>query len=542
MLLPSVNRALNRAGDFFLKSDLWIFATVMTMISLIITVEDEPYSLLGFLALVGGYAVAFSPVFWFVGLRSHLKSRMKKWRFRGLEAFVFVVYPIVMTLCSVAVAESIDWLNRSYDNALIGAVCVGGSFFTTALILYGLLKSNWLPDVRKRVAGWLSPGVVISVFSVLAAMLFVAGHPDFDKAVHDVNDLLATGIYFGAVVHVLLVYLPFALLFQLHHKFLYRKLLLRRGILYYIMGGVATMLAFAPLHGAYARMFPLTADWELHTSAFRGGAMAPENFALTAGFLVFSIPAVLFLEWVRKTRTIALLEKEKTDTELSLLKQQVNPHFFFNTLNNLYSLSLKQAPETPDTVLQLSELMRYVIYRAREETVELREEVKYLKDYLDLQRIRLYQDADIEFTVDLENPGLKVPPLLFIILVENAFKHGIEPAAGECFLELKLTEHDGVITFSGRNSVEPEAAAKVRSGGIGLQNLHRRLELLFPDAYELEIHEQPEEYSVRLSVWGEAPLSLDTTPLEQLVPEFNEQFILLPDRRDSSVMPQYYRQ
>jgi hypothetical protein len=328
-----------------------------------------------------------------------------------------------------------------------------------------------------------------------------------------------------------LAYLPFLGLFLIHHKFLYRKLLLKRGLLYYGVGGLATILAFSPIHGAYARLFPLVRDWQLHTSGFKGGAIAPENFAVAAGFLIFSIPVVLLLEWVHKTRTITLLEKEKTDTELSLLKQQVNPHFFFNTLNNLYSLSLKQAPETPDTVLQLSELMRYVIYRAKEERVELQEEVKYLKDYLDLQRIRLYQDADIEFTVSMDNPTLKIPPLLFIILVENAFKHGIEPSVGECFLELKLTETDGEINFSCRNSLEPKAAAKVRSGGIGLQNLHRRLELLYPGEYVLQVATLPDEYSGRLNIWGEAlpqfeELRMDELQEKELAPNFDEQLLL----------------
>jgi LytS/YehU family sensor histidine kinase len=285
------------------------------------------------------------------------------------------------------------------------------------------------------------------------------------------------------------------------------------------------MLVFAPIHGAYARLFPLVRDWDMHTSGFKGGTIAPEGFAAAAGFLIFSIPVVLFLEWVHKTRTITLLEKEKTSTELDLLKQQVNPHFFFNTLNNLYSLSLKQAPETPDTVLQLSELMRYVIYRAKEERVALHEEVKYLKDYLDLQRIRLYQDADIEFTVSMENPDLKIPPLLFIILVENAFKHGIEPSVGECFLELKLTEMDGEINFSCRNSLETKAAANVRSGGIGLQNLHRRLELLYPGEYDIQVNTQPDEYCVRLNIWGDALPLLEELRVEELVPNLNEQLL-----------------
>lgn len=524
MLIPT-KEIYGRIESFFLKSDLWIFGTIMTMVSLIMTFESEPYNMMTFLTMLLGYTVVFLPTFWFVHHRPKLKAQMSKWSYRGLWAFVFGLYPWLLMFISELFAEGIPEFIGSNDDTLIGMLCVGMSFLAAATVLYGLLASRWLPDVRKRISRYLSPAVILTVFSILAAMITIGPHPDYDNAVRGMNDLVAIGIFFAAVAQVWLIYLPYLSLFLLHDRFLYRKLFLQRGLLYYIVGGVAAMLAFAPLHGLYARIFPLNEAWELHTSSFTGGALAPENFAVAGGFLIFSIPVVLFLEWVRKTRTITLLEKEKTDTELSLLKQQVNPHFFFNTLNNLYSLSLKQAPETPETVLQLSELMRYVIYRAREETVELREEVKYLKDYLDLQRIRLYQDADIEFTVSMENPDLKIPPLLFIILVENAFKHGIEPAVGECFLELKLTEVDGEITFLCRNSVDPEGAAKVRSGGIGLQNLHRRLELLYPDNYDIQIETQPEEYRVLLSLWGTPPPLNDELLMAELVPNLDEQLL-----------------
>ncbi|WP_187271077.1 sensor histidine kinase [Neolewinella aurantiaca] len=524
-MLPPIKKTYDRVESFFLKSDLWIFATVFTAICLILTLESEPASLPNFLARMISYSVIFLPTFWFVQLRARLKSQMSKWSFRGLWIFIFGIYPWFLALLAEIFMEGIPEFIGSANDAIIGALAIGTSLLGTATVLHGVIENSWLPNLRKRIGRYLSPTVIIGIFSVLAAMISVAETEHYDRSIRYVNEFVAVGIFFVAVLQVLLVYLPYLALFQIHHKFLYRKLFQQRGLLYYIVGGVTATLAFAPVHAAYARLFPLVRSWGIHTSGFEGGIIAPENFAMAAGFLIFSIPVVLLLEWVRKTRTITLLEKEKTDTELSLLKQQVNPHFFFNTLNNLYSLSLKQAPETPDTVLQLSELMRYVIYRAKEERVELREEVKYLKDYLDLQRIRLYQDADIEFAVDMENPDLKIPPLLFIILVENAFKHGIEPAVGECFLELKLTEINGDISFYCRNSVEPEASQKVRSGGIGLENLHRRLDLLYPDGYDISTDTRPDEYAVRLNLRGDGLPPHEELRLEELVPNLDEQLL-----------------
>ncbi len=526
-MFAPINKIYDRIESFFLKSDVWIFATVMTMISLIFTIEHEPYSLAIFLARLIAFTLVFLPVFWFVHFRTRLKERMKKWLYRGLGAFMFMGYPIIaVALTELFGPEPISDQLAPTKEMMVGTAVIGMSFFATATVLFGLLESRWIPDIRRRISRHLSPTKILGAFSVFAAMIAIAANPDYGQTTEGMNDLLAMGLYISAVAQLWFVYLPYLGLFHIHHKFLYRKVLLQRGLLFYVASGVTAILAFAPIHGIYARMFPLVDAWDLHTSGFKGGAIAPENFLIAGLFLIFSVPVILFLEWVHKTRTITLLEKEKTDTELSLLKQQVNPHFFFNTLNNLYSLSLKQAPETPDTVLQLSELMRYVIYRAKEESVELQEEVKYLKDYLDLQRIRLYQDADIEFTVKMENPELEIPPLLFIILVENAFKHGIEPAVGECFLELKLTETNGNIEFYCRNSVEPEAAAKVRSGGIGLQNLNRRLELLYPDEFEIQVDAQPEEYCVTLNLWGEAPPLFDEElRMKELVPNFEEELL-----------------
>ncbi|MEM9836504.1 MAG: sensor histidine kinase [Bacteroidota bacterium] len=203
------------------------------------------------------------------------------------------------------------------------------------------------------------------------------------------------------------------------------------------------------------------------------------------------------MEWFRKVNAITALEAEKKTTELALLKEQVNPHFFFNTLNNLYAMSLTQEAETPETILQLSELMRYVIYQGKKEVVTLKQEIKYLRDYLQLQQIRLHKTTDFRFEVDVEEEDALLPPLLFIILVENAFKHGIEPAEDDCFLHLHLRQTGNRLHFSCHNSVDPYAE-KPPSGGLGLVNLQRRLNLLFQDDYTLTTKAGPDSFRASL--------------------------------------------
>ena len=219
--------------------------------------------------------------------------------------------------------------------------------------------------------------------------------------------------------------------------------------------------------------------------------------ATTLSILIISAPVIILFEWMKQSKEIASLEKEKSETELNLLKQQINPHFFFNTLNNLYSLSLTKDEQTPEVVLQLSELMRYVIYKGKEKEVPLAEEVKYIEDYIQLQQIRLAKNLDYKFEKSIEDESIQVPPLLFINLIENAFKHGIEPAEGDCFLQLSMKSTKSGLSFTCENSFEER---EVDEAGTGLKNLRRRLELLFPDNHELEVKESENTYKVNLEI------------------------------------------
>ncbi|MFK8163171.1 MAG: sensor histidine kinase [Lewinella sp.] len=527
-MIQPLHKIGSRLEAIFLKGHTWIFVGLIMFISLVMISEREEIVGLGnYLSIVLGISLIYAPTLWFVSLRPQLKERMGRWSYRLLWGFLFCVYPILLIPTGITLNDLAFFgpiYPNHYGENTEGLSIIGGIFFAAATALFVIFNNKWIPDLRKFF-GPASAPKIIGLFALLAASITVGSQHGFEDAISKTNDLGTVFVFFTSVWQTLMIYLPYLALFYFHHHFLYRKLLAARGIGYYLLGVGATILAFAPIHAAYALIFPITTGWEIHPAGFHGGIMNVENHAVAAGFMLLSQPVILFLEWVRKTRTITLLEKEKTATELDLLKQQVNPHFFFNTLNNLYALSLRQAPETPETVLQLSELMRYVIYKAKDERVQLQEEVKYLQDYLDLQRIRLYQEADIDLVVNLSNPELAIPPLLFIILVENAFKHGIEPAVGDCFLQMELTELHGHVSFVCHNSLDPKMKKKIRPGGVGLQNLQRRLELLYPDRFEIIVDKGTEDYRVMLNLWETTPMPESALALEELVPEFNESIL-----------------
>lgn len=213
--------------------------------------------------------------------------------------------------------------------------------------------------------------------------------------------------------------------------------------------------------------------------------------AIEIFFLVFSW---VFKEW----KAIQTLKNEKTKAELSLLKEQINPHFFFNTLNNLYSLIKKDADAAQEYVLKLSDLMRFTIYDSGKDSVLLEDEINYLTNFIDLQTSRYHKDIDVSFTKNIENSGTKIAPLLLIILLENAFKHGIENATENAFIHLELTENKDKISFTVNNNFD--VSQPLENKGIGLKNLKDRLILLYLNKHELTYTIKDDVYSATLEV------------------------------------------
>jgi len=216
-------------------------------------------------------------------------------------------------------------------------------------------------------------------------------------------------------------------------------------------------------------------------------------------FYIFFLPIpIFFFLWIfEQWKWVQELKKEKSNTELSLLKTQMNPHFFFNTLNNLYALTVKNSPQAPEVILKLSDMMRYTIYDGEKERVKISEEIEYLNNYIELHKIRYKKSVEIIFNHDIDI-NLTVPPLLYIILLENAFKHGIETLTENAFIHINLYEDTDYIYFEIENNFDPNE--RNSTGGIGLQNLKRRLSLLYDQQHELNIDVTNNSYKTLLKI------------------------------------------
>lgn len=217
-------------------------------------------------------------------------------------------------------------------------------------------------------------------------------------------------------------------------------------------------------------------------------------------FLLISFIFYIVFSWFfERWKAVETLKNEKSKAELSLLKEQINPHFFFNTLNNLYSLIKKNPNAAQEYVLKLSDLMRFTIYDSGNENVILGEEINYLTNFIDLQTSRYHKEIEVSFVKDVENLNTKIAPLLFIILLENAFKHGVEKLTENTFVQVELKENNETISFSVVNNFDKNEPSKNR--GIGLKNLKERLELVYPNMHNLSQNIEKDIYSVTLEIF-----------------------------------------
>lgn len=226
--------------------------------------------------------------------------------------------------------------------------------------------------------------------------------------------------------------------------------------------------------------------------------------------VIFLASAINLLKrWYAVQATNANLERARIEaelklksTELQLLKSQIHPHFLFNTLNNLYALALEKSSLVPDVVLRISELLDYMLYRTTDKQVPVQDELHHIQNFIDLEKLR-YSDDQLEVTIAIEGDMTMhcIEPLLLIPFVENSFKHGIGSSTASGWIRIALSiNDDNELHFSLSNSKGHAATTRDQSSGIGLSNVQRRLELLYPGTHRLDLHPTPSSYSVNLTL------------------------------------------
>lgn len=203
----------------------------------------------------------------------------------------------------------------------------------------------------------------------------------------------------------------------------------------------------------------------------------------------------------RKQLEVEQLQSSVKESELQFLKSQINPHFLFNNLNNLYSYAIAESPKTPSIILELSSVLRYMLYDCKEKFVALPKEIEHLKNFTQLNELQIEERGKVTFTTNNITSRYKIAPLILTVFIENAFKHSTASQSKNIFIDIdiKVTD-DGILEFECKNSFQPMTNTESLSKGIGLQNVKKRLELLYSNAHELHIEEDNDIYSVLLKM------------------------------------------
>lgn len=212
---------------------------------------------------------------------------------------------------------------------------------------------------------------------------------------------------------------------------------------------------------------------------------------LTIGYVIRE-----FLQKLKKEKQI---QNEQAIAELNLLKSQISPHFLFNVLNSLYALSLSKSDKTPDVILQLSDILRYSLYETQEREVPVQNEVAIIETYIAIEKMRIPATAQVSFTHSGIDHQVKMAPMLILPLIENAFKHGVDSTVDDSYIKASLHKNGNQLVFTCENTFKvPKKVADV--GGIGIRNIQKRLELIYPSRYQLDIKKEDGIFKVTLLI------------------------------------------
>lgn len=225
------------------------------------------------------------------------------------------------------------------------------------------------------------------------------------------------------------------------------------------------------------------------------------EFQTPAGItsIIFFGVGIHIFNYFELQKTTQRLKIEKQEAELAFLKSQTNPHFLFNTLNNIYSLAKDKAPLAGDSILRLSGIMRYMLYQGNQPTISIKQEIELLNDYLELEKLRYGNFLQLDFTYKVHSMQQQIPPLLLVPLVENAFKHGVSQSVQNAFLKIDLSVTEQLFCFTVVNSMPDEDATNIPIENIGLTNLRKQLSLLYSD-YELKAEPKNGNFNAQLTI------------------------------------------
>lgn len=323
---------------------------------------------------------------------------------------------------------------------------------------------------RKTILSLISHILVISIVFILPEVIFTNSFTDPDHPA-------PLGVYIHAVVYIIVFYY--------NYFFLIDRLLFRKRMLLYIVSVLIFVILLVSGAEFLSSLTRPESPGHMHGPVPGNFVMAIRNFAISLLSVGLSLALKFSMRWTKIERMNEKIMSEQKDMELANLKKQLNPHFLFNTLNNIYALIQIDSERAQDAVHQLSKMLRYALYEDSQE-VELAKDLDFVRNFIELMKLRL--SANHQLSVDIPrqvSSDLRIAPLLFISLIENAFKYGMASSKPSVIM-ISITVTGETVRCHTENSFFPEKVADKSSSGIGLSNLKRRLDLVYSNHYNLE--------------------------------------------------------
>ncbi|KTF13053.1 sensor histidine kinase [Pseudoalteromonas sp. H105] len=416
----------------------------------------------------------------------------------------FIAYPILIYALNVLFPQFAHWQHLGLQGWVL---CTGASSIW-------LLSQCTTANHKSFISNWYSS--LISLDNVVLILLFcwsfiMAGvlntheNPFLNQPfelIIEPSKIISQFSQFMTYFWQLSVYVAILYgLYLLNRYLLIRHLLATHGVFTFVAACIIVIAVLTPLLIAAVLTLPvnnLPAHIPNLTPSGSQEIFNKYNYQFMLFFLVISTPIILAFERQQQQSKLNEVAKQQTQTELKLLQQQVNPHFLFNTLNNLYALTLTKSEQAPQLVLHLADLLRYTVYEGQKSSVPLEKELDYLKSFIELQNIRSANKCEFNLVWPNNFDALSITPLLLIIIVENAIKHGVEPASDKTHVSIEITINNNTLTLYCANPIPARVAKKEQ--GMGLANLQKRLQLLYPNKHSLITHKQDAIWQTTLTL------------------------------------------
>lgn len=344
------------------------------------------------------------------------------------------------------------------------------------------MKASFLLTNKKRIL--IHVTVIVCIITLLSFIITISSAEVFSLK------LILTNVLQGATSILFLILPPI----YLNTYWVIPKFLIKKRYAYYSLAIVLVIVIW----GTFLTYAEPWIDHNLFNQPEEESSLSNGIASMVFIILISTLIYLSYKSFVQLSK-IKQIENDQLHLELSSLKNQINPHFFFNTLNNLYALSLEKSDETPMVILKLSEMMRYTIYDCKASKVSISGEISYLENFIALQKVRHHKRGIITFKNEINNPNAKVAPMIMIVFLENAFKHGFDLMEKDAIININLKMNEDRLHLYIENNFSH--SENKEETGIGLENVKRRLSLIYPNAHELKIVKNSGLFSVDLKLY-----------------------------------------